>query len=75
MLQRKTRKDAASGHADVDLSLVESSSVVAAITVASDGTILAANSRMRRLLGMSEGAIAKQKSFPDHLVDPAAWTA
>src|SRR5262245_17796598 len=75
MLQRKTRKDAAGGRADVDLSIVESSSVVAAITVAADGTILAANSRMRRLLGLSEAGIAKQKPFLDHLVDAAAWAA
>jgi signal transduction histidine kinase len=73
MLQRKARKDAASGRADVDLAILESSSVVAAIVVAADGEILAANARMRRFLG--GGAAAKGKLFADSLADGAAWEA
>jgi signal transduction histidine kinase len=72
MLQRKTRKDAASGRPDPDLALVESSSVVAAIAVAADGTILAANARMRGFLGVREGAA---KPFASYLVDSVAWKA
>ncbi|HXS81039.1 MAG TPA: histidine kinase dimerization/phospho-acceptor domain-containing protein, partial [Gammaproteobacteria bacterium] len=75
MLQRKTRKDAASGRADVDLGILESSSVVAAVAVAADGTILAANARMRRLLGLREGALGTGKTFGEHLADAAAWAA
>ena len=75
MLQRKTRKDAASGRADVDLAVLESSTVTAAVVVAADGAILAANARMRRLLGLREGAGGKGKPFGDYLVDPAGWAA
>ena len=75
MLQRKTRKDAATGRADVDLGILESSSVVAAVAVAADGTILAVNARMRHLLGLGEGALAKGKPFGEHLGGAAAWTA
>jgi signal transduction histidine kinase len=74
MLQRKTRKDAASGRADVDLSVLESSTVVAAVAVAADGAILAANARLRRLLGLREG-IGKGKPFGDYLVGTAGWAA
>ena len=72
MLQRKTRRDAASGRSDADLELVEPSSVVAAIAVAADGTILAANARMRRFLGLREDT---GSSFDRHVVDSAAWNA
>ena len=40
MLQRKTRKKAAGGLADFELAALESSSVVAAISVAAEGAIL-----------------------------------
>jgi signal transduction histidine kinase len=73
MLQRKARKDAASGRADVGLAILESSNVVAAIAFAADGTILAANSRMRRFLG--EDAVADGKPLGDFLVDGASWAA
>ena len=55
MLQRKTRKEAVGGSADRDLVMLESSSVVAAIVVAADGAVLAANGRMRRFLGLGDG--------------------
>ena len=68
----RSRKEAARGRADVDLAVVESSSVVAAIVVAQDGTILGANTRMRRFLGLSDGG-ARDQRLGDHLVDEAAW--
>jgi signal transduction histidine kinase len=75
MLQRKTRKDAAGARAGVDLAILESSSVVAAIAVAADGSIIGANARMRRFLGLAEGDIGAGKSFASHLVDTSAWKA
>ena len=76
MLQRKHRKDAANGRTDVDFSVLESSTVVAAVAIAADGTILAANARMRRLLGLREGAGGTGKPFGDYLADGAAgWAA
>lgn len=76
MLQRKPRKDAANGRTDVDFSVLESSTVVAAVAIAADGTILAANARMRRLLGRREGAAGTGKPFGDYLADGAAgWAA
>jgi signal transduction histidine kinase len=47
----RSREEAARGRADVELAMVEASSVVAAIVVAQDGTILGANTRMRRFVG------------------------
>jgi signal transduction histidine kinase len=75
MLQRKTRKDPAGGRPDLDLATVESSSVVAAIAVAADGTILAANARMRAFLGLGEGPVGTGKLFSGYLVDAATWKA
>ena len=75
MLQRKTRRDPASDRSDRDLAIVESSSVVAAIAVAADGTILAANARMRAFLGLREGDAGTGKPFGGYLVDAAAWKA
>jgi signal transduction histidine kinase/CheY-like chemotaxis protein len=72
MLQRKTRKDAVGGRLDLDLAIVESSSVVAAIAIAADGTILAANARMRGFLGLREGT---SEPFSSYLVDSAVWKA
>src|SRR5690349_18419284 len=77
MLQRKTRKEVIGGRADLDLAMLESSSVVAAIVVAPDGAVLAANGRMRRFLGLGDAAaeVKQGKSFRAHLADSAAWAA
>jgi len=75
MLQRKTRKEAIGGRADLHLDMLESSSVVATIVVAADGAILAANSRMRRFLGLGGGDVKQSKSFRSNFVDGAAWAA
>jgi signal transduction histidine kinase/CheY-like chemotaxis protein len=75
MLQRTTRKEAANGRAPPDLAILESSSVVAAVAVAVDGTILAANARLRRFLGVADEDCGKARPFRDYLVDPAAWAA
>ncbi len=75
MLQRKPRKDAAGARADADLAVLESSTVVAAVVVAADGAILAANARMRSLLGIRGGAGGIGKPFGEHLVGTAAWAA
>ena len=76
MLQRsKTRKEAARGLADFDLAALESSSVVAAIVIAADGAILAANARMRRFLGLHDGDLEKGKPFAAYLSDAAVWAA
>ena len=72
MLQRKPRKDAIGGRPDLHLDIIESSSVVAAIAVAADDTIVAANARMRGFLGVREGG---GKPFSSYLVDPGPWKA
>ncbi|HEY3518693.1 MAG TPA: ATP-binding protein [Gammaproteobacteria bacterium] len=72
MLQRKTRRETA-GRADFDLALLESSSVVAAIAVATDGAIVAANARMRRFLSLRDGDLEKRKPFGAYLAGAAAW--
>ncbi len=71
----KSRGDAVSDRTGLDLAMLEASSVVAAIAVAPDGTILAANARMRRFLGLGEAAAPGGKRLADYLVDPAAWSA
>jgi signal transduction histidine kinase len=58
----------------VDLAMLESSSVVAAIVVAQDGTILGANTRMRRFLGLSD-TWPRDQRLGDHFVDEAAWAS
>jgi signal transduction histidine kinase len=63
------------GRADLHIETLESSSVVAAIAVAADGTILAANGRMRRFLGLGEGEGDGKKRFGDYLLDSSGWTA
>jgi signal transduction histidine kinase len=75
MLQRKNRKDAPGGRSEPDLAMLESSSVVAAVVVAADGTILAANARMREFLGLREGAVGAGGPFNSFLVDSAVWQA
>jgi signal transduction histidine kinase len=74
MLQRKTRNGSATnGRSALDLAIVESSSVVAAIAVAADDTIMAANGRMRGFLGLREGGVGTAKPFSSYLVDAAVW--
>lgn len=62
-------------HDEIDLALVEASSVVAAIVVAADGTIRAANARMRRFLGSSDALARSGKRLADYCVDRTAWDA
>jgi signal transduction histidine kinase len=57
-----------------EFGVLERSGIVAAIAVAPDGTMLAANARMRAFLGMADGD-AGHGSFRDYLVDPGAWRA
>jgi signal transduction histidine kinase len=56
-----------------DLAIVEASNVVAAVVVAPDGTILGANGRMRRLLGMAGARAQSGARLGDYLVDAGAW--
>jgi signal transduction histidine kinase len=72
MSQTTSRKKLATGH-EIDLALVEASSVVCAIVVSADGTIRAANARMRHFLGASDGPARRR--LTDFFVDPAAWDA
>jgi len=60
---------------EIDLALVEASTVVAAIVVAADGTIRAANARMRRFLGCGDAAARSGKRLADYCVDRTAWNA
>jgi signal transduction histidine kinase len=75
MSQPKTREKAANARAGVDFGILQTSSVVAAIAVAYDGTIVGVNDRMRRVLGIGEIAARIPVRLADHLVDAAAWTA
>jgi signal transduction histidine kinase/CheY-like chemotaxis protein len=73
MSQSTSRQKAVASRDEADLALVETSSVVAAIVVANDGTIRAANARMRRLLGTSEADAQSGKRLVDYFVQPTAW--
>ncbi len=75
MPQPTSRKKAATGRDEIDLALVEASSVVAAIVVSADGTIRAANARMRRFLGSSDEVARSGKPFVDYFVHRTAWDA
>lgn len=75
MPQPTSRKEPAERRAAFDLTLLEGSSVVAAVAVALDGTILAANARLRVFLGLAEGGASGARPFRDYFVDPAAWDA
>src|SRR5262245_11040616 len=70
-----SRKDAPSAPSDVDLTFLETSSIVAALVVAPDGVIVGANARMRRFLGVGEGSPANERRLGDYLVDSTAWDA
>jgi signal transduction histidine kinase len=69
-----SRKDAASAPADVDIMILDKSSVVAVLVVAPDGSIVSANARMRRFLGHHDNSAAGAR-LDAHLVDAAAWDA
>lgn len=73
MPQPKSRTDAARKGAELDFGILEASDVVAAIVVSADGTVLGANSKMRRFLGMSEAPPAGGMRLAEHFVDAAAW--
>jgi signal transduction histidine kinase len=75
MPQPKSRKDAVSALAHADLAILEASSVVASVTVGADGTIGAANGRMRRFLGLADATARSGERLADYLVDPNAWDA
>jgi signal transduction histidine kinase len=73
-LQPKSRTESDRVRTD-DLAIVEASNVVAAVVVASDGTILGANGRMRRLLGLHDAPARPGVRLGDYLVDSGAWDA
>ncbi len=70
MSQATSRTKAITRRDGTDLAFVEASSVVSAIVVSADGTIHAANARMRRFLGSSDG-----KRLADYFIDRTAWDA
>src|SRR5688500_5590557 len=72
MPQPTSRMDAQKAAAGFDFRSLEASTVVAAIVVAADGGIVAANARMRRFLGLADGSAGR---LVDHLVDANAWEA
>jgi signal transduction histidine kinase len=71
MPQPTRRKGAEQAAADLDLEILEASTVVAAIAVAPDGVIVAANLRMRRFLGLGDSGSGSR--LVDYLVDPSVW--
>ena len=74
MPQPTSRKDAASRRPPTSTSaILEASSVVAAVVVVVDGSIVGANARMRRFLGIGEAQAAASKRLVEHMVDAAAW--
>lgn len=75
MPQPQSRAHAPRTRTDVDLAALEASSVVAAIVVRHDGTIVEANGRMRRFLGLGGSGIQASARLGGYLVDPSAWDA
>src|SRR5688500_9323025 len=71
MPQTPSRKDAPQAVADLDLKLLEASTAVAAVVVALDGRIVAANARMRRLLGI--GDLGSAPLLVDYFTDATVW--
>ncbi|HUQ50653.1 MAG TPA: ATP-binding protein [Gammaproteobacteria bacterium] len=65
--------DAPNAAAGFDFAILEASTVVAAIVVAGDGRVVAANARMRRFLGIADSGPYGQ--LPDYLVDASASEA
>jgi len=73
MPQPTSRREAVQAPADTDLATLEASSVVAAIVLAPDGGIVGANSRMRRLLGLTVLPSATAPRFTDLMIDSTPW--
>jgi signal transduction histidine kinase/CheY-like chemotaxis protein len=74
MAQPKGRRDAPGAPAGRDLSILDASTTVATIVVASDGRIVGANTRMRQFLGLTAAhAAAGSTRLGAFLVDGAAW--
>jgi signal transduction histidine kinase len=73
MPQSTSRIEAVSGRAERDLAVLEASDFIAAIGVTPDGTIVAANARMRRFLGLGETHAGRR--LRDHLVDPGVFSS
>jgi signal transduction histidine kinase len=71
MRQPTSRADAQKADAGFDLRSLEASTVVAAIVVAPDGVVVAANARLRRFLGIGEAGTAAR--LVDHMVDASQW--
>ncbi len=70
-----SRMDAARTAASLDLAILEASSVVAAIVVARGGSIIGANARLRRFLGIGGTEPVGSKNLVERMVDPSAWDA
>ena len=75
MPQPTSRREALSKAADLDLTILETSSVVAAVVVDLDGNIVGANARMRRFLGIGDAQATASKSLVEQLIEPGAWRA
>jgi len=73
MPQPTSRRKASQAAADVDLANLETSSVVGAIVVAGDGRIVAANARMRRLLGLVGLASTTAPRLTELMIDSSLW--
>ncbi len=58
---------------DSDLGILENSSVAIAAIVAADGRLVAANSALRKFLGVGAGGDVVAQRFADILADPADW--
>jgi signal transduction histidine kinase len=71
MPQIQSRDNATRAASDIDLKILEGSGAVAALVVALDGRITAANARMRRFLGSGESSSAAR--LVDYMTDASAW--
>ena len=73
MPQPTSRREALAKAADLDLSILETSNVVAAVVVDLDGNIVGANARMRRFLGIGDLQPVASKSLVEQMIEPGAW--
>jgi signal transduction histidine kinase len=71
MPQPTSRTDAQKATGGFDFRALEASTVVAAIVVAPDGSIVTANARLRRFLGIGDSGGASR--LVDHMVDASTW--
>ena len=72
---RQSQSRPVHGPVDPPASLLEASDVVATLTVTPEGVVVAANARMRKLLGLGAGAKPADLRLPDLLVDSGKWAA